>query len=137
MLHTLTSTHASPSALAEMLTLEISLSHLHAPEAEGTKLALALAKPEWLGLMSHFTRMPADERARVGMSIREALAHVPPMVEDAGEASRSAHHAWDSFMGDCVLLAALAETTTARVLEGTVLAGYRVVRGNTVKSQMH
>jgi hypothetical protein len=80
--------------------------------------------------------MPADERARVGMSIREALAEVPPAIEMT-EPNPKAHHRWDSFMGDCVLLAALAETTTARVLEGTVLASYKVVRGNRVKGQMH
>ena len=130
--------NATPNALAngEMLTLEIELSPESAPEAEGAKLALALAKPEWLGLMSHFTRMPADERARVGMSIRAALAHVPPMIE-AHSADMAAHHRWDSFMGDCVLLAALAEATNARVLEGTVLHTYKLVRGNIIKNHMH
>lgn len=129
--------HAPSAApMGEMLTLEIALNTESAPEAEGAKLALALAKPEWLGLMSHFTRMPADERARVGHSIREALAEVPPFVE-MSDANPTAHHRWDSFMGDCVLLAALAETTSARVLEGTVLVSYKVVRGNAVKAQLH
>jgi hypothetical protein len=136
MFQTEAALHPTPAQLGEMLTLEIALAPELAPEAEGTKLALALAKPEWLGLMSHFTRMPADERARVGSSIREALAQIPPVVA-MSDSNPEAHHRWDSFMGDCVLLAALAETTSVRVLEGTVLASYKVVRGNTVKGQMH
>jgi hypothetical protein len=123
----------SAAFAAEMLTLEITL---HSDDQDNPKLALALTKPEWLGLMSHFTRMPADERTRVGMSIRAGLEH-NPFPTDGRSLNAAEQQACDRFISDCVLLAALAEATTPRVLEGTALVGYYLARGNRVKEHLH
>ena len=39
----------------------------------------------------------------------------------------------DTFISDCILLAALAEAAGARVLTETTVDSYRVVRGNAAK----
>ena len=121
-----------PSVIPEMLTLMVDL---HSEEG-GQQLALAVAKPEWLGLVSNFVRMPADERMRVGHSIQAALARSPFPAEGMA-LSPADQHACDSFVGDCVLLAALAEATTMRVLQGTAVAAYKISHGNAVKAQLH
>ena len=126
--------HAPPhaSVMPEMLTLSIDL---HGEET-GQQLALAVAKPEWLGLVSNFVRMPADERMRVGRSIQAAVAR-SPFPPEGMALSPADQRACDSFVGDCVLLAALAEATSARVLHGTAVAAYKISRGNAVKAQLH
>jgi hypothetical protein len=128
-----TPTPLVPATLADMLTLHVTL---HGDGAAAPELGLAVTKPEWLGLVSHFTRMPADERARVGHSIQAALAH-SPFPAHGGALSRAEQAACDTFVSDCVLLAALAEATTPRVLNGTAIATYRLNRGNQVKARLH
>jgi len=113
-----------------MLTLLVTL------QGAGQQLALAVAKPEWLGLVSHFTRMPPVERTRVGHSIQAATAHNPFPVNDEPLSPKQAALC-ETFVGDCVLLAALAEATTPRVLEGTALATYRLQNGNAARAQFH
>lgn len=113
-----------------MLTLLVTL------QGQGHQLALAVAKPEWLGLVSHFTRMPPLERTRVGHSIQAATAH-SPFPADGAALSPAEAAACDTFVGDCVLLAALAEATSPRVLQGTALASYRLQAGNSAKPHFH
>lgn len=117
----------------EMLTLLLSL---HTPQGEPRQIGLALAKPEWLGLISHFTRMPATERTRVGHSIQAAAAE-SPFPADGAPLSGPQQQQCDAFVGDCVLLAALAEATTPRVLLGTAVAAYKIREGNAIRAQMH
>jgi hypothetical protein len=116
----------------EMLTLTLTLhAEPHAPQ-----LALAVAKPEWLGLVSNFTRMPPVERTRVGHSIQAATQH-NPFPENGTAFSPAEEQACDSFVSDCVLLAALAEATSMRVLEGTAVATYKVQAGNAIKARLN
>jgi hypothetical protein len=128
-----TSSYSRAAApLAEMLTLTLKL---HGDEG-GQGLTLALPKAEWLGLVSNFTRMPPLERTRVGHSIQAATAH-NPFPENGQLLSPREEQACDTFVSDCVLLAALAEATTARVLHGTAVATYGLKAGNTVKAQLN
>lgn len=125
-------TPLAANPLAEMLTLTLDLTG----EAGGPGLALALPKAEWLGLVSNFTRMPPLERTRVGHSIQAATAQNP--FPTHGEAlSPAQQQACDTFVSDCVLLAALAEATSVRVLQGTAVATYSLKAGNAVKAQLN
>jgi hypothetical protein len=138
LMQTPAATPAQAQALmADMMTLSIELHSDANPDgpSEG-QVALAVARPEWLGLISHFTRMPADERMRVGHSIQTAVAR-NPFPEDGTVLSQAQQAQCDSFISDCVLLAALAEATTSRVLQGTAVAAYKISRGNAIKAKLH
>ncbi len=120
-----------PNGGVSMLTLLLTLQG-----ESGQQIALALSKPEWLGLVSNFTRMPPLERTRVGHSIQAATAQNPFPAHGAAP-SPAEEVACDAFVSDCLLLAALAEATTDRVLQGTSVASYRVNAGNQVRAQLN
>ncbi len=115
-----------------MLTLALTL---HS-QTGNQGLALALPKAEWLGLVSNFTRMPPLERTRVGHSIQAATAQNPFPV-DGSPLTPAQQQVCDTFISDCMLLAALAEATSARVLQGTTVASYQLQHGNAVKAQLN
>jgi hypothetical protein len=115
-----------------MLTLILDLNG----DKDGPGLTLALPKAEWLGLVSNFTRMPPLERTRVGHSIQAATAH-NPFPKNGQALSPTEQQACDTFVSDCVLLAALAEATSTRVLQGTAVATYSLKAGNAVKAQLN
>lgn len=113
-----------------MITLRMSLVHA------GHELALALPEVEWTNLVSHFVRMPADERQRVGAGIRMATSQDPfPM--DGSPVLPKDQEKCDTFVSDCILLAALAEATGKRALSETVVDQYQIIRGNLVKQRLH
>jgi hypothetical protein len=114
----------------EMLTV-----HMKLAEA-GHELQLAIPNGEWVKLVSGFVKMPADERQRVGASIRAAVA-VDPFPADGGPLDADRQHACDTFVNDCILLAALAETVGPRVLTDTVVERYELVRGNRIKGRFN
>lgn len=115
---------------APMITLRMSL--LHA----GHELALALPEVEWTTLVSNFVKMPADERQRLGASIRHATSQDPfPM--DGSPVHPKDQEKCDVFVSDCILLAALAEAAGKRVLTETVVDKYQIVRGNLVKHRLN
>lgn len=94
----------------------------------GHELALSVPRPEWLKLVSDFVKMPADERQRVGVSIREATANDPFPVN--GEVlTEKQQRVCDVFVNDCILLAALAEAVGERILLDTTVEEYKVVPG--------
>jgi hypothetical protein len=107
---------------ADMVTVHMTL------RVEGHALALAVPRPEWLKLVSDFVKMPADERQRVGVSIREATANDPFPVN--GEVlTVKQQRVCDVFVNDCILLAALAEAVGERILLDTAVETYKVVSG--------
>ena len=108
---------------ADMVTVKISLVQA------GHALMLAMPRAEWLKLVSDFVRMPADERQRMGVSIREAVAESPFPPE--GEAfTPKIQRKCDVFVNDCILVAALAEALgNTRVLLETAVDSYKVVNG--------
>lgn len=98
----------------DMLTVRVRLN------VPGQELALGLPRNEWLKLVSDFVRMPADERQRMGVSIREATAESPFPTEGELMTPRLQRRC-DVFVNDCILLAALAEATTPRILLDTAV----------------
>lgn len=114
---------ASALAAADMLTVRISL---HQP---GHELMLAMPRSEWLKLVSDFVKMPADERQRMGVSIRDAVAE-SPFPTDGEALSPKLQRKCDVFVNDCILLAALAEALDSdRVLLDTAVETYKVANG--------
>ncbi|RYG59076.1 MAG: hypothetical protein EON60_11515 [Alphaproteobacteria bacterium] len=108
---------------ADMLTVKISL---HQP---GHELMLAMPRAEWLKLVSDFVRMPADERQRMGVSIRDAVAE-SPFPAEADAMTPKLQRKCDVFVNDCILVAALAEALgSTRVLLDTAVDRYAVVNG--------
>jgi hypothetical protein len=120
-------------AAADMVTLTLSIH----PE---NRLALAMPATEWQGLVANFARMPVLERTRMGHSIRAAVATSP--FPDEGtlthdQLTPAQQQACDTFVTDCMLLAALAEATTTRVLVETAVTSYHISKGNTVKHRLN
>jgi hypothetical protein len=113
---------SSVLTMADMLTVQISL------QQPGHELMLAMPRAEWLKLVSDFVKMPADERQRVGVSIREATAE-DPFPTDGEVLTPKQQRKCDVFVNDCILLAALAETVGERILLDTAVEGYKVVPG--------
>ncbi len=105
-----------------MVTLRMRLN------VDGQELALGMPRNEWLKLVSDFVRMPADERQRMGVSIRTATAE-SPFPGDGHVLSPREQRRCDTFVNDCILLAALAEATTARILLDTAVETFQVVPG--------
>ncbi|PZP40391.1 MAG: hypothetical protein DI585_00985 [Pseudomonas fluorescens] len=105
-----------------MVTLRVTLN------VAGQELALGLPRNEWLKLVSDFVRMPADERQRMGVSIREATA-ASPFPADGEPLTPRLQRKCDTFVNDCILLAALAESTTSRLLLDTAVESYKLVPG--------
>lgn len=107
---------AMPAALraADMLTLRVRLN------VAGQELALGLPRSEWLKLVSDFVRMPADERQRMGVSIRMATAE-SPFPADGQMLRAPDQRRCDVFVNDCILLAALAEATSPRIFLDTAV----------------
>lgn len=107
---------------ADMVTVNMAL------RIEGHELMLAMPRAEWLKLVSDFVKMPADERQRVGVSIRNATAEDPFPIN--GEAlTPKQQRVCDVFVNDCILLAALAEAVGERILLDTAVETYKVVSG--------
>lgn len=120
------------AAFAELPMVTLKMSLIHA----GHELALALPEVEWTNLVSNFVKMPADERQRVGASIRHATSEDPfPM--DGSPVGPADQEKCDVFVSDCILLAALAEASGKRVLTETVVDKYQIVRGNLVKGHFN
>lgn len=123
----------TPAPAAEMVTLTL---HVQ-PE---NQLAVAMPAAEWKGLVENFARMPVIERTQMGHSIRNAVATNPfpeNMPTSPHQLSAAQQQACDTFVTDCMLLAALAEATNQRVLAETALHGYHLSRGNTVKHRLN
>lgn len=102
----------------------------------GHELQLAIPHAEWLGLVSGFVKMPADERQRVGASIRNAVAE-DPFPADGSPLDAARQAVCDAFVNDCILLAALAETVGPRVLADTAVEHYQLVRGGRIKGRFN
>ncbi len=116
-------TIAQALAAADMITVKIAL---HQP---GHELMLAMPRAEWLKLVSDFVRMPADERQRMGVSIRDAVAE-SPFPTDGDALTPALQRKCDVFVNDCILVAALAEALgNTRLLLDTAVDGYSVVNG--------
>ena len=107
---------------ADMVTVNMRLAH------PGHELALSVPRTEWLKLVSDFVKMPADERQRVGVSIRDATAH-DPFPTDGEALTPKQQRQCDVFLNDCILLAALAEAVGERILLDTTVEGYKVANG--------
>lgn len=95
-------------------------------------VAVVVPAPEWEKLVSGFKHMPVDERQRFGSSIRSATAS-DPFPANGMPMDVARQEVCDTFISDCILLAALAEAAGARVLTETTVDSYRVVRGNAAK----
>lgn len=108
--------------MGDMVTLRVRLN------VEGQELALGLPRSEWLKLVSDFVRMPADERQRMGVSIREATAESPFPAEGEIMTPRLQRRC-DVFVNDCILLAALAEATSPRIYLDTAVEEVRLTPG--------
>jgi hypothetical protein len=121
-------------APASMVTLRITL--VSVGSAPGQELALALPQPEWTKLISDFIKMPADERQRVGSSIRQATAH-SPFPASGNPLSPQQQEQCDAFVSDCILLSALAEVNGPRMLQGTAMHTYTVLTGNHIKTRLN
>jgi hypothetical protein len=110
----------------DMLTVRMTL------RQAGHELMLAMPRAEWLKLVSDFVKMPADERQRVGVSIREATA-VDPFPVDGSPVAAKDQPKCDVFLNDCVLLAALSEalggSAGERIFLDTAVDHYKVVPG--------
>lgn len=115
---------------SQMVTVHM---HLH---QQGHELALAVPLLEWTKLVSDFVKMPADERQRVGHSIRQATAD-DPFPADGHALSAAEQDACDAFVNDCILLAALAEAVGPRVLAETAVERYHVAQGFTLKQRLN
>ncbi len=114
---------AGAMTAADMVTVKISL---HQP---GHTLMLAMPRSEWLKLVSDFVRMPADERQRMGVSIRDAVAE-SPFPEDGEPLTPKLQRKCDVFVNDCILVAALAEALgSTRVLLDTAVEHYSIASG--------
>ena len=100
--------------MADMVTLRLRLN------VPGQELALGMPRSEWLKLVSGFVRMPADERQRMGVSIREATA-VSPFPALGDTLTPGQQSVCDTFVNDCILLAALAEATSERIFLDTAV----------------
>lgn len=127
-----TDNSAGSQAFAEppMVTLRMNLTHA------GHELALAVPEIEWTNLVNNFVKMPADERQRVGASIRHATSQ-DPFPEDGSPVGPQDQERCDAFVSDCILLAALAEATGERALTETVVDKYQIIRGNLVKNRLN
>jgi hypothetical protein len=112
----------SGSYMPDMITVRLGL------RQGSQQAALAVPKAEWLKLVSDFVKMPADERQRVGVSIREAVA-VNPFPQDGSELTPKMRRVCDTFMSDSLLLAALAEAVGKRILLDTVVEDYEILPG--------
>lgn len=114
---------AGAMAAADMVTVKISLTQ------PGHELMLAMPRAEWLKLVSDFVRMPADERQRMGVSIRDAVAESPFPAENEPIPPKLQRKC-DVFVNDCILVAALAEALgSTRVLLETAVDHYTVMSG--------
>lgn len=107
---------------ADMITLTVQLAH------PGHELMLSMPRAEWLKLVSDFVKMPADERQRVGVSIRDATA-MDPFPVDGEVLTPKQQRKCDVFVNDCILLAALAEAVGGRILLDTTVEAYKVTSG--------
>lgn len=115
---------------SQMVTVHMHLQH------PGHELSLAVPRVEWTKLVSDFTKMRADERQRVGASIRQAVA-VDPFPTDGTPLDAKLQEVCDIFVNDCILLAALAEVVGPRVLTETAVDRYKLVHGNMVKPRLN
>lgn len=115
------------AAISSLLAAEMITVHMQLRNA-GHELALAVPRAEWLKLVSDFVRMAADERQRVGVSIREATAN-DPFPTDGGVLTAQQERQCDVFVNDCILLAALAEAVGGRILLDTAIDTYKIVNG--------
>lgn len=114
----------------DMVTLNVVL------HTAGHELTLAVPEVEWKELLNNFKRMQVDERQRVGVSIRNAVAQNPFPLEPRAMMP-SEQERCDAFVSDCILVAALAEVAGKRVLEDTAVGSYTVTRGNLVKPRFN
>lgn len=112
----------SASYLPDMVTVQVKLAET------GHALSVGLPKAEWLKLVSDFVKMPADERQRLGVSIRDAVA-ASPFPADGEPVTPKLRRQCDTFMNDSLLLAALAETVGKRILLDTVVEDYAILSG--------
>jgi|GEM_PF-5790336 len=122
----------SPSGAADALEM----TNLYVKLRDGGhELQLALPSAAWLQLVSSFTRMPADDRQRVGSGIRAAVA-VDPFPAEGGMTGAKAE-VCDAFANDCVLLAALAEVVGDRVLADTAVEVYKLSAMSRLKQRLN
>jgi hypothetical protein len=121
---------SAPFDESQMVTVHMQL------HAAGHELALAVPHLEWTKLVSDFVKMPADERQRVGSSIRSATAE-SPFPEDGHGLSAAEQEKCDAFVNDCILLAALAEAVGPRVLTETAVEKYSVAKGFSLKQRLN
>lgn len=124
------SAFSAPFDDSQMVTVRMQL------HAAGHELALAVPLLEWTKLVSDFVKMPADERQRVGSSIRSATAE-SPFPQDGHALSAAEQEACDAFVNDCILLAALAEAVGPRVLTETAVEAYSVAKGFDLKQRLN
>lgn len=117
-----------------MVTLSVTLQSV--PGASPVELSLLLPDTEWRKLVADFAAMPADERQRVGLNIRQAVAK-NPFPANGQPISTAQHKACDAFMNDCVLLAALAEATGKPVLADTAVDRYTLLHGNPIRAKLN
>lgn len=124
-----TTSSSTPTLPANMVTLHITL---HSQQ----NLALAMPETEWKDLVQNFARMPADERQRIGHSIRSATAH-NPFPQNGEPLTPAQQQECDTFVSDCILLVALAQATSPRVFLETALQSFQLTHGNLVKPKLN
>ena len=112
-----------------MLTVTLTLDNAQ-------QLGVALPAAEWERLVADFTAMPTPERSALTASLR-ASATRNPFPADGASLSAHQQAACDTFVNDCLLLAALAEAVGERALLETAISTYVVQRGPLPRGALH
>jgi len=112
-----------------MLTVTLTLDNAQ-------QLGVALPTVEWERLVADFSAMPTTERSTLTASLRASATHNPFPAEGISLTAQQ-QTACDTFVSDCLLLAALAEAVGERALLDTAISTYVVQRGPLPRGALH
>jgi hypothetical protein len=119
----------SHSRAMAMLTVTLTLDNAQ-------QLGVALPTAEWERLVADFAAMPAPERSALTASLRASATHNPFPTDGEGLTAQQ-QATCDTFVNDCLLLAALAEAVGERALLETAISTYVVQRGPLPRGALH
>jgi hypothetical protein len=113
----------------DMLTVTLTLDNAQ-------QLGVALPTVEWERLVADFSAMPTTERSTLTASLRASVTHNPFPAQGTNLTAQQ-QAACDTFVSDCLLLAALAQAVGERALLDTAISTYVVQRGPLPRGALH
>lgn len=100
-------------------------------------ISVAVPTDEWRNLISGYKLMPAHERAGIKESIRRGVKVSPFPTDGQTLMDEKLQRRCDTFVTDCILLAAMAEVLGKDTFAGTALKAVTVQAGNAVKGKLN